>query len=60
MSPITARSTKRVVRNATRHADLVGHLRYELTNIRRAFASQDGQEARSAFIEKRAPVFEGR
>jgi 2-(1,2-epoxy-1,2-dihydrophenyl)acetyl-CoA isomerase len=60
VSPITARSTKRVVRNATRHADLEGHLRYELVNIRRAFASEDGREARAAFVEKRAPTFKGR
>ena len=60
VSPITARSTKRVVRNATRHQDLEGHLRYELTNIRRAFGSQDGKEARNAFIEKRPPKFVGR
>jgi enoyl-CoA hydratase/carnithine racemase len=60
VSPITARSTKRVMRNATRHADLEGHLRYELVNIRRAFGSEDGREARAAFIEKRAPTFKGR
>lgn len=60
VSPITARSTKRVVRNATRHADLEGHLRYELLNIRRAFGSDDGKEARAAFIEKREPAFKGR
>ncbi len=60
LSPITARSSKRVVRNATRHIDLESHLRYEVQNIRRAFASSDGQEARQAFIDKRPPVFEGR
>ncbi|MFT5531296.1 MAG: enoyl-CoA hydratase/carnithine racemase [Candidatus Poriferisodalaceae bacterium] len=60
LSPITARSSKRVVRNAMRHLDLEGHLRYEVQNIRRAFGSRDGQEARHAFLEKRPPVFEGR
>jgi 2-(1,2-epoxy-1,2-dihydrophenyl)acetyl-CoA isomerase len=35
-------------------------LRYELANIRRAFASEDAREARQAFSEKRIPVFEGR
>lgn len=60
ISPITARLSKRVVRNATRHQDLEGHLRYELTNIGRAFASNDGKEARAAFMEKRDPIFEGR
>jgi len=60
LSPITSRSTKRVVRAATAHSDLEGHLRYEVHNIRRAFASADGQEARQAFLDKRNPVFEGR
>ena len=60
ISPITARLTKRVVRNATRHQDLEAHLRYELNNISRAFASEDGREARAAFLEKRDPHFEGR
>ncbi len=59
LSPITGRSTKRVVREATAHRDLEGHLRYEITHIRRAFASNDGQEARAAFLEKRDPRFSG-
>jgi 2-(1,2-epoxy-1,2-dihydrophenyl)acetyl-CoA isomerase len=60
LSPITARSTKRVVRAATAHPDLRAHLRYELQSIQRAFASRDGREARQAFLEKRAPSFQGR
>lgn len=60
LSPITSRSTKRVVRAATAHPDLEGHLRYEVHNIRRAFANADGQEARQALLDKRDPVFEGR
>ena len=28
--------------------------------IRKAFGSQDGQEARRAFLEKRKPAFQGR
>jgi enoyl-CoA hydratase/carnithine racemase len=58
-SPITARLTKRGVRRATT-IDLESQVRYELVNIRRAFASEDAQEARKAFFEKRDPVFHGK
>lgn len=59
-SPITARLTKRGLVRATTHVDLEMHVRYELANIRRAFESDDAQEARKAFFEKRDPTFEGR
>lgn len=58
-SPITTRLTKRGVTRATA-IDLEAQVRFELSNIRRAFASQDAQEARRAFFEKRPPVFHGR
>ena len=60
ISPITARLTKRVVRRSTALADAEAHFRYELANIRMAFTTEDGQEARQAFGEKRPPVFKGR
>lgn len=58
-SPITMRLVKRTIGKATAHADLEQHLIYEVQNIRRAFSSNDGQEARKAFLEKRTPVFAG-
>lgn len=58
-SPIASRLTKRGVTRATA-IDLEAHVRYELANIRRAFATQDAAEARRAFFEKRPPVFTGR
>ena len=60
LSPITARLTKRDLQKATTAIDLDAHLRYEIANIGRAFASRDGQEARQAFIEKRQPEFVGK
>ena len=40
--------------------DMEQQLRYEVANIRMAFASEDAKEARQAFLEKRKPVFVGR
>ena len=57
-APLANRLTKRGIARATA-IDLEDHLRYELANIRRAFASDDAAEARRAFFEKRAPLFRG-
>jgi 2-(1,2-epoxy-1,2-dihydrophenyl)acetyl-CoA isomerase len=59
-SPITLRLLKRGVAKSYESTDMEQQLRYEVSNIRRAFGSQDGQEARRAFLEKRKPVFTGR
>jgi 2-(1,2-epoxy-1,2-dihydrophenyl)acetyl-CoA isomerase len=58
-APLASRLTKRGVARATA-IDLEDHLRYELANIRRAFASEDAAEARRAFFDKRTPTFQGR
>jgi 2-(1,2-epoxy-1,2-dihydrophenyl)acetyl-CoA isomerase len=58
-APLAARLTKRAVARATA-IDLESHVRYELANIRRAFATEDAGEARKAFFEKRRPTFRGR
>lgn len=59
-SPITLRLLKRGMVRATEGTDLEQQLRYEVANIRIAFASADAKEARQAFFEKRPPVFSGR
>ena len=59
-SPITLRLLKRGLTKSLETADLETQLRYEVANIRIAFASEDAKEARKAFFEKRKPVFTGR
>jgi 2-(1,2-epoxy-1,2-dihydrophenyl)acetyl-CoA isomerase len=59
-SPITLRLLKRGMAKALETTDLEQQLRYEVSNIRIAFASEDAKEARRAFFEKRPPVFTGR
>ena len=59
-SPITLRLLKRGMTRALETTDLEQQLRYEVSNIRMAFASDDAKEARKAFFEKRKPVFQGR
>lgn len=59
-SPITLRLLKRGIAKSYESNDMEQQLRYEVSNIRRAFGSQDGQEARRAFLEKRKPVFTGK
>jgi 2-(1,2-epoxy-1,2-dihydrophenyl)acetyl-CoA isomerase len=59
-SPITLRLLKRGMVSSLESTDMERQLRYELTNIRMAFGSQDAKEARQAFFEKRKPAFTGR
>ena len=59
-SPITLRLLKRGMVKSLESNDLEQQLRYEVGNIRIAFASDDAKEARKAFFEKRKPVFAGR
>jgi len=59
-SPITLRLLKRGLVKAASSTDMEQQLRYEVMNIRMAFGSEDGKEARKAFLEKRPPVFRGR
>lgn len=59
-SPITLRLLKRGIVKSYESIDMEQQLRYEVSNIGRAFRSEDGQEARRAFLEKRKPVFQGR
>ncbi|MBI3675056.1 MAG: enoyl-CoA hydratase/isomerase family protein [Proteobacteria bacterium] len=59
-SPITLRLLKRGMAKSLETSDLEQQLRYELSNIRIAFSSEDAKEARAAFFEKRKPVFRGK
>ena len=59
-SPITLRLLKRGMVKSLETTDMEQQLRYEVGNIRMAFASEDAKEARKAFFEKRKPVFSGR
>jgi 2-(1,2-epoxy-1,2-dihydrophenyl)acetyl-CoA isomerase len=59
-SPITLRLLKRGMVKSMETTDMEAQLRYEVSNIRMAFASDDAKEARAAFFEKRKPVFQGR
>lgn len=59
-SPITFRLLKRGMTSSLEITDMEHQLRFEVANIRRAFASEDAKEARTAFLEKRDPVFIGK
>jgi 2-(1,2-epoxy-1,2-dihydrophenyl)acetyl-CoA isomerase len=59
-SPITLRLLKRGMVKSMESTDMEQQLRYEVSNIRMAFSSEDAKEARTAFFEKRKPVFSGR
>ena len=55
-----ARLLKRGMVKSLETTDMEQQLRYEVGNIRIAFASDDAKEARKAFFEKRKPVFVGK
>jgi hypothetical protein len=55
-SPITLRLLKRGMVKSLERNDLEQQMRYELSNIRIAFASEDAKEARTAFFEKHSSV----
>ena len=59
-SPITLRLLKRGMARSLETTDMEQQLRYEVSNIRMAFSSEDAKEARQAFFEKRKPVFSGK
>ncbi|MBL6852108.1 MAG: enoyl-CoA hydratase/isomerase family protein [Alphaproteobacteria bacterium] len=59
-SPITLRLLKRGMVKSLENTDMEQQLRYELSNIRIAFSSEDAKEARQAFFEKRKPAFKGK
>lgn len=59
-SPITLRLLKRGLVGAVEGVDMEQQLRLEVSNIHKAFASDDAKEARKAFLEKRAPKFVGK
>lgn len=59
-SPVTLRLLKRGLVKSLESTDLEQQLRFELANIKVAFGSEDGKEARRAFLEKRKPEFRGR
>jgi len=59
-SPITLRLLKRGMVKSLESTDIEQQLRYELSNIRIAFSSEDAKEARTAFFEKRKPAFKGK
>jgi 2-(1,2-epoxy-1,2-dihydrophenyl)acetyl-CoA isomerase len=59
-SPITLRLLKRGMAKSMETTDMEAQLRYEVSNIRMAFSSDDAKEARQAFFEKRKPVFSGK
>ena len=59
-SPITLRLLKRGMSRWAETGDMEAQLRFEVSNIRMAFSSEDAKEARQAFFEKRKPVFTGK
>lgn len=60
VSPVATRQTKRVVHRALLAGGLAEHAGHELVNARRGLRTEDGEEARAAFLERRKPAFRGR
>jgi 2-(1,2-epoxy-1,2-dihydrophenyl)acetyl-CoA isomerase len=57
--PIALTLTKRLLVSSPEH-DLPTQLRIELTSIAKCFGTEDTREAMRAFLERRAPQFQGR
>jgi 2-(1,2-epoxy-1,2-dihydrophenyl)acetyl-CoA isomerase len=59
-SPFSMRLTKRGMRRGASYGfDLESQVIWERANITMAFRTDDGKEARAAFLEKRKPQFKG-
>ena len=59
-SPFSIRLTKRGMQRAASYGfDLRSQVIWERHNVITAFSTDDGKEARAAFLEKRKPVFKG-
>lgn len=60
VAPVAARQTKRLLRNATVHADLAAHAANEIRSALRGLNTDDSAAALEAMATKSTPTFEGR